>query len=103
MTSQQTRPYGTWPSPLTTTLMNQSSVRLGNIQWFNGRLFWSEGRPSEQGRTALACLEKDGTIHTAVPEPWNVRTRIHEYGGLSFDVSEQGIVFSNFADGGLYR
>ena len=102
MTNRQTQPFGTWTSPLTTTVMNQSSVRLGNIQWYNGNLYWSEGRPAEKGRTALAYQAADGSIQTAIPEPWNVRTRIHEYGGLSFEVSDQGIVFSNFSDGGLY-
>ena len=37
------------------------------------------------------------------PPPFNVRTRVHEYGGGAWLVREGTVYFSNFADGRLYR
>ena len=37
------------------------------------------------------------------PAPFNVRTRVHEYGGLCFRVADGVVWFANFADQRLYR
>ena len=102
MTSKQQRAYGTWPSPLTAERLTASTVRLGNIQFYQGQLYWTEGRPEESGRSALVTLDPSNEARTILPEPWNVRTRVHEYGGLAFNVSDQGVLFSHFADQRLY-
>jgi dipeptidyl aminopeptidase/acylaminoacyl peptidase len=38
-----------------------------------------------------------------VPQPFNVRTRVHEYRGGAWTVAPGVLYFSNFADGQLYR
>jgi dipeptidyl aminopeptidase/acylaminoacyl peptidase len=38
-----------------------------------------------------------------IPAPFNVRTRVHEYGGGDYTVSNGTIYFSNFADQRVYR
>lgn len=72
----------------------------------NGVLYWLEGRPHEQGRNALVRRTRDGRIEDVVPVPWNVRARVHEYGGMPYvEVPEPGgaaVVFVNFADQRLY-
>jgi hypothetical protein len=37
------------------------------------------------------------------PQPFNVRTRVHEYGGGAWTVSAGTVFFYHFADGRLYR
>jgi hypothetical protein len=51
----------------------------------------------------------DGKQRALLPAPWNARTRVHEYGGLSYlpvppagPGGAPGIVFANFADQRLY-
>ena len=44
-----------------------------------------------------------GTSADVTPVPFNVRTRVHEYGGGAFVVSDGSVFFSNFADQRLYR
>ena len=102
MTGKIQRAFGTWPSPLTAERLTASTVRLGNLQFHRGRLYWTEGRPEESGRSAIASIDTNGELETLISEPWNARTRVHEYGGLSFNISDQGILFSHFADQRLY-
>jgi dipeptidyl aminopeptidase/acylaminoacyl peptidase len=45
----------------------------------------------------------DGKTEDVTPEQFNVRTRVHEYGGGAYIVSDGTIYFSNFADQRLYQ
>ena len=38
-----------------------------------------------------------------VSKDWNVRTRVHEYGGLAATASGGDVYFSNLKDGRVYR
>ena len=96
-------PYGTWRSPLSAEMLVASSVRLGLTWLEDGSAYWLESRPAEEGRSVLVRADPGGTPVDVTPEGFNVRTKVHEYGGGSFLV-HRGVVFaSNFADQRLYR
>jgi hypothetical protein len=42
--------YGSWRSPITADLVVTGSLRLGQMVWDQGDLYWTEGRPQEKGR-----------------------------------------------------
>ena len=94
--------YGFWKSPITSDRIIEKSVRLGNPQIDGDDLYWLEGRPSEGGRSVLA-RRRDGLAEDVTPQPFNVRTRVHEYGGGAFIVDRGVVFFSNFKDQRLYR
>lgn len=96
-------PYGSWKSPITADLIVAGTIGLGGIALDGDDVYWSEGRPAEGGRNAIARRTPDGTITDVTPLPFNVRTRVHEYGGGSFTVKDGIIYFSNFADQRLYK
>ena len=98
-----TAPYGSWKSPITTDLIVQDSVSLGSIQLDGGDLYWMEMRPQEGARNVIVRRTPDGDVSDVTPEPYNVRTRVHEYGGLCFWVKDGVVLFSNFADQRVYR
>lgn len=66
-------------------------------------LYWLESRPQEGGRHVLVQRAADGTTTDVVSAPYNVRTRVHEYGGGAYAVAPDAVYFSNFADQRLYR
>lgn len=76
---------------------------LGQIALDGEDIYWSEMRPWEQGRTVVVRRTADGATQDVMSAPFNVRTRVHEYGGGSFIVADRTVYFSNFADGRLYR
>ena len=96
-------PYGTWTSPITPDSLVQESIRLGDILISAGRSYWLEMRPSEDGRYVLVSKTDENAVVDLTPEPYNVRSRVHEYGGGSFTVSKDSIYFSNFIDQRIYK
>ena len=96
-------PYGSWKSPITTDLIVAGTIGLSSITMDCDDIYWIEGRPSEGGRNVIVRRTPDGQITDITPPPFNVRTRVHEYGGAAFLVADGTIYFSNFADQRLYR
>ena len=96
-------PYGSWTSSI--RVEDVVGDVIGLVEpWIDGDdTYWIEARPSEGGRRVLVRSAIDGAIADLVPAPFNVRTRVHEYGGGSYVVAGGVVVFSNFADGRLYR
>jgi dipeptidyl aminopeptidase/acylaminoacyl peptidase len=96
-------PPGSWKSPLTSDLIVQGTIGLGQLALDGGELFFTEMRPAEKGRSVLVRRSKDGAVADVTPRDFNVRTRVHEYGGGDY-LAEGGIVyFSNFQDQRVYR
>jgi dipeptidyl aminopeptidase/acylaminoacyl peptidase len=51
----------------------------------------------------IVCLTPDGKTEDVTPSGFNVRTRVHEYGGGAYCVDRGTVYFSNFTDQRLYR
>jgi dipeptidyl aminopeptidase/acylaminoacyl peptidase len=97
-------PYGSWPSPITVDLVaSEGGVSFGSLDLSEDGIYWTEGRPQEQGRSALVFCPHGGEPVDVVPADFNVRTRVHEYGGGAW-FREGAVVFcSSFDDSRLYR
>jgi dipeptidyl aminopeptidase/acylaminoacyl peptidase len=96
-------PYGSWRSPITSDSIVSGTVGLGQIALDGDDVYWVETRPTEKGRYSLVKLTSGGEMADVTPANFNVRTRVHEYGGGSFAVSDGTIIFTNFTDQRLYR
>lgn len=101
--NKKTAPYGSWKSPITADLMVEGTVGLGGLTWDGDNIYWIEGRPSEAGRSVIVRLTPDHQLNDVTPQPFNVRTRVHEYGGGSYTVDQGNVYFSNFVDQRLYQ
>src|SRR5712692_6670017 len=91
-------PYGSWRSSVSAALVAGGRISLDALQVEGEDLYWLEGRPAEAGRCVLVCNGQDVT-----PQGFNVRTRVHEYGGGAYIAHKGAVYFSNFADQRLYR
>ena len=100
MTDQPTLPYGSWPSPISIDLAVGSERGLSEPVPDGHDLYVLESRPDEAGRVALLRRTPDGAF-TDVAPAHNVRTRVHEYGGGAYGVTDGVIVFSEFSDNTL--
>ncbi len=101
---QKTAPYGSWVSPITVDLLTGgSAVSLGYVRLTDNGLYWLEGRPHEGGRSVLVFRPDGAEPIDVVPRGFNVRSRIHEYGGGSYWLHGSTVLCSNFDDGRVYR
>lgn len=98
-----TAPYGSWKSPITSELIVAGTIGLGQVRLDGEHIYWTELRPTEAGRNVVVCRTASGKVSDRTPAPWNVRTRVHEYGGGAYTVHQGTVYFSNFADQRLYR
>jgi dipeptidyl aminopeptidase/acylaminoacyl peptidase len=96
-------PHGAWPSPITAARVAAASGALGALTVDRDAIYWLEGRPHEGGRSVLVRWSEAGGAIDLTPPPWNVRTRVHEYGGGSFAVGGGDVCFSNLLDQRIYR
>jgi len=72
----------TSPTPLSAALVLGKTPSLKEPQLLDGVLYWQEQRPDEHGRTTL--MARGLGSHSArelTPGLWNLRSRVHEYGG----------------------
>jgi len=103
MAEKRVAPYGTWASPITSDAIVAGTINLAELTTDGADIYWAEGRPTEGGRYVVVRRTPDGQTQDVTPAPYNVRTRVHEYGGGAFLVADGIVYFSNFADQRLYR
>ena len=78
-----------------------AGIDFAELQVGRHGLFWNEYRPED-----AACRIwhwRDGQAHCLTPPGFSVRSRVYEYGGGAFCLTDDGVVFVNEADQQLYR
>ncbi|MBT2508946.1 S9 family peptidase [Streptomyces sp. ISL-98] len=100
-------PYGSWPSPIGAALAATHDGHPEYVGMVGDEVWWTEPRPGEGGRRALVRRRADGGEESVLPAPWNVRSRVIEYGGQPWagTVRDEGgalVVFVHFPDQRLY-
>src|SRR5690349_17275860 len=96
------RPYGSWASPVTAASLAEGAIGVAEPRVAGGRLYWLETRPAEGGRLVAMTRDAAGAVKQLTPEKFNVRTRVHEYGGGAYVALPYELWFANFRDQKLY-
>ena len=107
-TGPVTARYGAWPSPIGASDVAVAGIRLSGpvpVHTDAGdEVWWSEARPAEGGRTVVVRRDAAGAVSDVLPAGWNVRTRVHEYGGSAWlPLPGGGLAFADWADQRVYR
>jgi dienelactone hydrolase len=91
-------------------LIVASTIGLSGILLDGADVYWLESRPQENGRSVIVRRAADGSSADVTPPvagtgeaTFNVRTRVHEYGGGSYFISNGVVYFCNDADQRIYR
>jgi dipeptidyl aminopeptidase/acylaminoacyl peptidase len=97
-------PYGSWRSPIDAATVAAGGRRLAAPALAaDGAVWWAEGRPTEGGRVILMRRAPGGAPEEVTPAGFNVRTRVHEYGGGAWTLAAADLVlFVDYADQRLY-
>ncbi len=109
MAIPQTAPYGSWTSPVTARLAAADGRVPEWADTVGDEIWWVESRPAEGGRYTLVRRPAGGGPGVEVlASPWNVRSRVMEYGGRPWAGApgpdgRPVVVFVDFADQRMYR
>ncbi|MBX7554595.1 prolyl oligopeptidase family serine peptidase [Streptomyces sp. NPDC004232] len=104
-------PFGSWHSPISaeTATVGLAAGQIAAPSYVGvvgDEVWWVQPRPGEGGRTALVRRDADGTADSLLPAPWDVRSRVIEYGGSPWaaapDATGTLAVFVHCADQRLY-
>jgi dipeptidyl aminopeptidase/acylaminoacyl peptidase len=97
------KPYGTWPAPVSAQLVTRGAPSLNHVQSNGDLLFWVESRPWEAGRNVIMCRSAEGSLRDLLPAGFSHHSRVHEYGGMAYAVTENWLYFVNGPDQCIYR
>ncbi|GIH26650.1 acyl-peptide hydrolase [Acrocarpospora phusangensis] len=90
-------------TPISTSDVARSGLRLGYPTVLGDEVWWEEDRPAEAGRRTIVHRAAGGARRELLGAPWDARSRVHEYGGRSYVVVPgAGVAFVNNADQRLY-
>ena len=84
-------------------MLTEAGTPVGGVTTDAGDLYWTESCALEGGRVAIVRKDAHGVISDAVPEGFNSRSRVDEYGGGSYAVKDRVLVSCDFADQRVYR
>jgi len=96
-------PYGTWPSPVSAELVAQHATAYDAVHVDGQAVYWLETRPHEGGRSVVVRWTPEHGAVDAVPEGFDVGSRVHEYGGGAYTLAGGVLFFSCLDDDRLYR
>lgn len=93
-------PYGFWPSDWTAEKAASSSRDFAELRDGHSGLFWIQYDPAD-GRCTL-WYWREGTASCLTPASFSVRSRVYEYGGGAFCLTDDGVAFVNEQDQQIY-
>ncbi|GBQ63344.1 peptidase S9 [Ameyamaea chiangmaiensis NBRC 103196] len=87
---------------MTADMVAGRGARLADLRVDGGDVLWLESRPSENGRTTALRWREGTMVSELTPQPFDIGTRVHEYGGGAYAVRDGVVVASNRSDGFLW-
>jgi dipeptidyl aminopeptidase/acylaminoacyl peptidase len=84
-------------------MLVEGTLGLSELWLEDGITYWREARPEEGGRGVIVRGDPWSSPVDVIPEGFNARTTVHEYGGGSYLVHRGTVWFSNMVDQRLYR
>jgi len=93
----QEKSYLDWEPAIKIKDIFEDIIGIGNIKVENNKIYWLESRPAEKGRNVVMVKDSEGE-RELLPQPYNARNRVYEYGGNPYTVNKGIIYFANFDD-----
>ena len=91
-----------WESPISSASIFESKKTISNLQaWKDGLLFLIT-EPDEGNINILMYSDTNSVTRRVSPKGFNIRSKIHEYGGRPFTAEGNDIFYCNFNDQEIY-
>ncbi|VXC55745.1 S9 family peptidase [Pseudomonas sp. 9Ag] len=93
-------PYGFWMSEWTAEKAASASRDFAELRAGHGGLFWIQYDPADARCTLWYW--RNGTTQCLTPTGFSLRSRVYEYGGGAFTLTDDGVAFVNEKDQQIY-
>ena len=100
--TKSTSPLGTWQSGLTAEKVSRQSEEIGFLQPTENGVYFISCVDGDRGQMAVWLHRDAGAPTQITPTQFNVRSRVHEYGGSPYIIAAGMLFFVNFNDQALY-
>ncbi len=74
-------PFTEWKPAISAEEVFSDVIGLSEIQTEGKKTYWLEMRPIEEGRYVIVQRDETGKLRDITQPGFNVRNRVHEYGG----------------------
>ena len=95
--------YGSWNSPIIAEAILLDSLKMSEIRTAEDGVYWLEYFADLGGSRHVMHRDESGRISRLTRHGFNIRSRVHEYGGGAYAVIRNGIVFVNSEDQRVYK
>ena len=102
MAEQQAPVAGFWPSAWSAEQAAAAGREINELKVSAQGVFWSETDPQTATTLLYRYQHSTQAISVFTSAGFSVRSRVYEYGGASFNLLPQGVVFINEADQQIY-
>ena len=102
MIERREHSYGCWPSSLTAEGVNLDSGEINFLRADSNGVCFVNSVNGEKDKQAVWHLSSQGELNQLSPSRFNVRSRVHEYGGVPYCVHDNILWFCNLADQAIY-
>tara|TARA_B110000483_G_scaffold232686_2_gene300563 strand:+ start:335 stop:2332 length:1998 start_codon:yes stop_codon:yes gene_type:complete len=103
MSKKSEQNYGCWSSPLTAENVSLDSGDMNFLRAHSSGVYFINSVDGEKDKQAVWQLSSNGELNQITPTSFNVRSRVHEYGGVPYCVHGNTLWFCNLADQAIYR
>ena len=103
MTKKLECAYGCWESPLSAEKVFRESDEINFLRPAADGVYFTNSVAGEKDKQAVWHLSNDQVLSRISAEGFNVRSRVHEYGGLPYVVHDDTLFFCNFTDQAIYQ
>ncbi len=93
--------YGNWLSAISCELIVSDSISIDEPLLTAKSIYYIERRPQESGRCVIVKVSHNKATDI-LPAPFSARSRVHEYGGGCYCVTEKLVFFINDSDQDIY-
>ncbi|MCL1147017.1 prolyl oligopeptidase family serine peptidase [Shewanella sp. 10N.261.52.F9] len=95
--------YGSWASPVTPEDVYDLSDDISHVRATSQGIYFVQSNANNEGKMGVYRLDLDGSVNKVVSSNFNIRSRVHEYGGAPYAAIGHSLFATKFSDQILYR
>ncbi|ABV88094.1 S9 family peptidase [Shewanella pealeana] len=95
--------YGSWASPVTPEDVYDLADDISDVRATSQGIYFVQSNANNGGKKAVYRLEIEGSVTKQISSNFDIRSRVHEYGGSPFVAIGNSLFATKFSDQILYR